>query len=217
MSSQKASISRAATIMFLYAALLLAFGILAYLIAPPGANAKTAVIATGACAAIMIAMGIMTLMIKSKRKVGMIGIHLGLILPLVFAGVFLMRAGKNYRDSGVHRYFDKAYHADIKDRGAEDTPDNRESFLSGAKPEFAADIPEGDKAYLGFILTMLFGFSVAAFMFLLLSRPELPPKLAIDEPKPAKPAEKAKPKPEPVKAEPEVSQAELKPETEENV
>lgn len=207
MSSQKASISRAATIMFLYAALLVAFGVLAYLIAPPGANAKTAVIATGACAFIMAAMAVMTLMIKSKRTVGMVGIHLGLLLPLVFAGVFLMRAGAAYRSSGVHRYFDNAYVADIEDRGAEDTTANRDSFLSGAKPEFGDEIPEGDKAYLGFILTMLFGVSVAAFMFLLLSRPELPPKQSApkaEKPKPAQSA--AKPKPEPIAADPEPKQ-----------
>jgi hypothetical protein len=206
MSSQKASISRAATIMFLYAALLLTFGILAYLIAPPGANASTAVVATGACAAIMIAMGIMTLMIKSKRTVGMVGIHMGLVLPIIFAGVFLMRAGAAYRSSGEFRYFNNAYLADISNRGVEDTTATRESFLSGAKPEFAADIPEGDKAYLGFILTMLFGVSVAAFMFLLLSRPELPPKDAAAkpaEPKPTKPVETTKAKTEPIDTEPE--------------
>lgn len=170
--------------MFLYAALMLAFGILAYLIAPPGANATTAIIATGACALIMVAMGIMTLMIKTKRTVGMVGVHLGLILPLVFAGVFLMRAGTNFRSSGVYRYFEHAYQADIENRGVADTTETRDSFLSGAKPDQGKDIPQHDKAYLGFILTLLFGFSVATFMFLLLSRPELPPKSA---PKPVSP------------------------------
>ncbi|GAB5497043.1 MAG: hypothetical protein Phyf2KO_21230 [Phycisphaerales bacterium] len=174
--SKHSPISRVATIMFLYAALMVSFGVLAYLIAPAGANATTAIIATGACAAIMVAMGVMSLMINKKRKVGMIGIHLGLILPLVFAGVFLMRAGSNYRSSGVYGYFEDAYQADLESRDVTDSESLRESFLSGAKPENGKKIPEHDKAYLGFILTLLFGFSVAAFMFLLLSRPELPPK-----------------------------------------
>lgn len=196
-------------IMFLYAALMLTFGVLAYLIAPPGANATTAIIATGACAAIMVAMGVMSLMIKTKRKVGMIGIHLGLVLPLVFAGVFLTRAGSNYRSSGVYNYFEDSYQADIKSRDVTDTDSLRESFLSGAKPENGKDIPEYDKAYLGFILTLLFGFSVAAFMFLLLSRPELPPK---PEAKAASPKpEKAK-KPEPVKADPSPASEPAEPE-----
>lgn len=195
--------------MFLYAALMVAFGVLAYLIAPPGANATTAIIATGACAAIMVAMGVMSLMIKTKRRVGMIGIHLGLVLPLVFAGVFLMRAGSNYRSSGVYNYFEDSYQADIESREVTDTDSLRESFLSGAKPENGEDIPEYDKAYLGFILTLLFGFSVAAFMFLLLSRPEFPPK---PEAKAAasKP-EKAK-KSDPVKAEPTPSSDPAEPE-----
>jgi len=178
LSTQQQSVARASVVMFLYAALILTFGILAYLIAPPGANAKTAVIVTGLCALVMLAMGVMSMMVHKKRKIGMIGIHLGLILPLVFAVVFLMRAGASYRSSGVYKYFDHAYQVDIKDRKAADTPENRESFLSGAKPDSGRDLPTGDKGYLGFILTMLFGVSVAAFVVLLLSRPELPPKPA---------------------------------------
>ncbi len=164
--------------MFLYAALILTFGILAYVIAPPGANAKTAVVVTGICALVMVVMGVMSIMIHQKRRIGMIGLHLGLLLPLIFAVVFLMRAGASYRSSGVYKYFDHAYQVDLKDRNAQDTIANRESFLSGAKPEAGKDIPEGDKGYLGFILTMLFGVSVAAFVVLLLSRPKLPPKPA---------------------------------------
>lgn len=178
MSTQQQTVARASVVMFLYAALILTFGILAYLIAPPGANAKTAVVVTGLCALVMLAMGVMSMMVHKKRKIGMIGIHLGLILPLVFAVVFLMRAGASYRSSGVYQYFDHAYQVDIKGRQAADTPANRESFLSGAKPESGRDLPAGDKGYLGFILTMLFGVSVAAFVVLLLSRPELPPKPA---------------------------------------
>lgn len=190
MSSQQQSATRAAVVMFLYAALMLSLGILAYLIAPPGANAKTAVFVTGACALVMVAMGVMSLMVYKKRKVGMIGIHLGLILPIIFASLFLMRAGSNYRSSGVYRYFDNAYQVDLKERSAQDTAALRESFLSGARPKWAADIPQGDKGYLGFILTMLFGVSVAAFVVLLLSRPQLPPRPAPAEAtRPTTPAE----------------------------
>lgn len=178
MSSQPQSATRASVVMFLYSALMLSLGILAYLIAPPGANAKTAVIVTGACAFIMLAMGVMSMMIHKKRKVGMIGIHLGLILPLIFATLFLMRAGTNYRASGVHRYFQTAYLAEVKAGTFKDTPDDRTAFLTGARPKAAGEIPDGDKGYLGFILTMLFGVSVAAFVVLLLSRPEIPPKAA---------------------------------------
>ncbi|MFI4891999.1 MAG: hypothetical protein ACIAQ0_00995 [Phycisphaerales bacterium JB058] len=188
MSSQQQSVSRAAIVMFLYAALILTFGIMAYLIAPPGANAKTAVVVTAICAVVMSARGVMTLMIHKKRNIGMIGIHVGLLLPLIFASLFLMRAGSNYRASGVYNYFQNAYQADLDDRKAEDTTANRDSFLSGAKPESGDEIPTGDKGYLGFILTMLFGVSVAAFVVLLLSRPKLPPKpAAAPEPVTSKP------------------------------
>ncbi len=178
--------------MFLYAALILSFGILAYLIAPPGANAKTAVVVTAICAVVMGSMGVMSLLIHKNRKVGMIGIHLGMVLPLIFAALFLMRAGSNYRASGVYTYFQNAYQVDLNDRKAEDTTANRESFLSGAKPDSGNEIPTGDKGYLGFILTMLFGVSVAAFVVLLLSRPKLPPKPASVVTAPVTPPSKTK-------------------------
>lgn len=190
MASPQHSPTRAAVVMFLYAALMLTLGILAYLIAPPGANAKTAVIVTGACALVMLAMGIMALTIHKNRKLGMVGIHLGLILPLVFAAVFLMRAGTSYRSAGVYRYFDNAYQVDRKARAAADTTELRDSFLAGARPKSADEIPETDKNYLGLILTLLFGVSVAAFVVLLLSRPEIPPRpqpAVVTPPQPAQP------------------------------
>ena len=193
LSNQHQSVSRVAVVMFLYSALILTFGIMAYVITPAGQAPVFAIVAICIAAVVMAAMGTMSLMIHKKRKVGMIGIHLGLFLPIVFAGIFLWRAGHNYRDSGVYGYFENAYQADLKDRNAEDTTANRDSFLSGAKPEAGKDIPDHDKGSLGFILTMLFGVSVAAFIVLLLSRPKLPPKPApaVAAPEPASSSEKA--------------------------
>lgn len=188
MSTTKHTVTRAAVVMFLYAALLVAFGVLAYMIAPPRANAGTAIVVTSVCAAAMIAMGVMTLLIHRRRTAGMIGIHVGLLLPLVFGAAFLWRAGSNFRDSGVYRYYENAYLAEVKAGTFRDTESDRTAFLSGARPKTGEEIPEGDKGYLGFILTMLFGISVAAFVVLLLGRPKLPPKAAKAPPVVTKPA-----------------------------
>lgn len=211
MSGKHASITRVATIMFLYGVLLLSGGITAYLMAPPGANAKTAIIITGICAVLMFAMGFMSLLLKTKRGVGMIGIHVGLILPLIFAFAFLMRAGSNYEKAGIYNYFQKAYIADIENRNVADNPSVRETYLSGAKPDGGGEIPAHDTSYLGLILTLLFGISAAAFMFLLLSRPKIPPKPAIQATDPA-PGEKRTPKPD--FAPPAEAKAESKPDFE---
>lgn len=188
MSMPQHTVTRAATVMFLYAALLIALGVLAYLIAPPGAKAGTAVIVTSVCAVAMIAMGVMALLVHRKRKIGIIGIHVGLLLPLLFGATFLWRAGESYRASGVYQYFENAYIAEVQAGTFRDAERDRTAFLSGARPKSAKEIPAGDKGYLGFILTMLFGISVAAFVVLLLSRPKLPPKQAKVPPVVTKPA-----------------------------
>lgn len=76
---------KAALLMFVYAIGLLVIGWLTMVVAPPGAKAITAIIAPGAMAVLMIVCAVATLMIGSNRAVGMAGIHVGLVLPLLFA------------------------------------------------------------------------------------------------------------------------------------
>ena len=63
-------------------ALVMVSGLTAFT-APPGAKAITAVIVGGGIGALMIACAVMSLMIRRNRLVGMIGIHVGLLLPLL--------------------------------------------------------------------------------------------------------------------------------------
>ncbi len=177
MADSKRSVNRAATIMFLYALLLIGLSLLAYLMAPPGANATTAVVVGGVTAAIMCAMAVFALVIHKNRVLGMIGIHIGMILPLVFCVGFLMRIPVAYGESGVYHYFDNAFRQKVADGARQDTPEDRRAFLVDAADNLAgADIPDTDKAYLGRTLTLLFGASTAAFVLLLLSRPSVPKK-----------------------------------------
>lgn len=181
MEGSKRSVNRAATIMFLYAIVVLAVSLLAYLIAPPGANATTAIVVGGVAAVLTSATAVFSLMIHKNRPLGMIGIHLGLLLPLLFSVGFLMRIPVAYGDSGVYRYFNDAFAQKVADGGQQDTPEARTAFFANAEDELAgAAIPTSDKAYLGRTLTLLFGASTAAFVLLLLSRPNVPK--AADDP-----------------------------------
>jgi hypothetical protein len=76
---------KAAIVMVLYAAALLCVGYLTYSLAPPGANAATALYISAGIGALMVLCAIATLARKVNRTVGMIGIHLGLVLPLLAA------------------------------------------------------------------------------------------------------------------------------------
>ncbi len=79
-------------IMYAYAGFLIACGIVAYFMAPPDANATTALIIPAASGVLMVICAVMAGMLHRKRAVGMIGIHAGLVLPLLFAIAFGVRA-----------------------------------------------------------------------------------------------------------------------------
>ena len=79
-------------LMFAYAVFLVICGFTAYFMAPAGAKAGTALVVSSATAAVMVICGSMAGALNRNRVVGMIGIHAGLVLPLVFALLFGMRA-----------------------------------------------------------------------------------------------------------------------------
>jgi len=82
---------KASIVMLLYAAALVGIGFLTYSVAPPGANATTALIISSAFAGIMVFCAIASLAIRQNRTLGMVGIHVGLVMPLVVAAGSFMR------------------------------------------------------------------------------------------------------------------------------
>ncbi|MEO1716684.1 MAG: hypothetical protein AAFR76_06190 [Planctomycetota bacterium] len=181
MADSNRSVNRAAIIMFLYALVVVALSALAYLIAPPGANAMTAVVAGGVSAVLMCVMAGMSLLIRKNRAVGMIGIHVGMLLPLLFCVGFLMRIPVAYGEAGVFRFFDAEFERQVEAGALQDNADARAKFYADAERALTGDeteIPRTDKTYLGRTLTLLFGASTAAFVLLLLSRPKVPAKEA---------------------------------------
>jgi len=77
--------------MLVYAVCLLISGFVTMAVAPPGSKPATAFIIPAVAAGLAIAAAVLSLMIKSNRKLGMIGIHVGLVLPLIFAAGSLSR------------------------------------------------------------------------------------------------------------------------------
>mgnify|MGYP001794569579 CR=1 FL=1 len=72
-----------------------AIGYATYMVAPAGSDAKTAVFVTGGIGGLAIVCALMSLLIRVHRTVGMIGIHLGMIVPLLAAGGPAMQFGKS--------------------------------------------------------------------------------------------------------------------------
>lgn len=76
---------KAAVVMIVYAVLVIGVGWLTFHVAPPGANAATALIVSVAIGAASIACAVMALMEKRDRRLSLLGIHLGLLIPVLGA------------------------------------------------------------------------------------------------------------------------------------
>jgi len=89
---------RTPIILYLYAAFLAACGLAAFAMSGFAANARTALIVGFGTAIIIALCAWLASMIHKQKTAGMIGIHVGLILPLIFAVLFGWRAYKAYGD-----------------------------------------------------------------------------------------------------------------------
>lgn len=89
---------KAAILMTVYAFVLLGLGGLAYTVAPPDANALTALAVPGGFAVLMLVAAVMTVLGRGAsasgkpKPLGMIGVHAGLAFPLLFVLAFAGRA-----------------------------------------------------------------------------------------------------------------------------
>jgi len=90
---------KAAINMLVYAAALLVIGVVAYLAAPTGASAATALIIPSVAAALMITAAVLAIMGKASiakgngpGKPGTLGLNLAILLPLLFTLAFAFRA-----------------------------------------------------------------------------------------------------------------------------
>lgn len=91
-------------IMFLYAAFLLVCSLLAFVLADDKSKAGTALYMGGGSAIVIALCGFMAGQIHTRRVIGMIGIHAGLILPALFAIEFTRRGYGNFTKTDGKTY-----------------------------------------------------------------------------------------------------------------
>ncbi len=162
-----------------YALAMLGIGYLTFVSAPPQSNAWTALLVPAIGAAAVIACVVMATRIHTNRTLGMIGIHVGLVLPL------LMAAGSFSRLPGSLEK-NKAYYA----KQTLTLPSGGEAGGPSVTLSSAKDHPTGYQAVgIGSIGTL----SIFAFVAVLLLRPKPPAKA---EAVPAPAATPPTPKPE---------------------
>jgi hypothetical protein len=85
--------------MYVYAIFLVACGLTAYFMAPPNANAATALVVSSVTAFLIVVCAVMAARLPRNRTVGMIGIHAGLVLPLLYAVLFGLRANASFANA----------------------------------------------------------------------------------------------------------------------
>jgi len=83
-------------IMFLYGFFIVICSGIAFLMAPDKSRAMTALYAGGGSAFLMWICAAMAMQIERTRAIGMIGIHVGMVLPFLFAIEFGRRSWKNF-------------------------------------------------------------------------------------------------------------------------
>ena len=181
--------------MLVYAVCLFISGYVTMSVAPPGAKPATALIIPSIAAALSVAAAVLSLMIKSNRKLGMIGIHVGLVLPLIIAAGSLSGvAGSIAKASKFNGELGQIQTALNEDNGVVtltlvDDPDSdrdrdkliQARLVQGDDPLFesaAAWRPAGYQSVGMISIAML---SVLAFVALLLHRPEIPKAEKRDE------------------------------------
>lgn len=184
-----------AATMIVYAICLLISGIVTMMVAPPGANAATALIIPAVAAGLMIAAAVLSLMIKKNRKLGMIGIHVGLVLPLVFTAGSLSRLSASMSNTSDFNNQLTDIHTALEQTNGRvtltlvDDPDSSRSsrklmeaaWLEGQTPKtISPRAPWRPSGYQAVGMVSIATLSILAFFSLLMHRPSLPEREATD-------------------------------------
>lgn len=154
----------------IYAAVLLGAGAWAMNSAPEGANAQTAIIVTGACAFVALALGVIA---QLSMKFGALArarrAHLSLlIITIVFAAVFASRAAGANKATNLHDQAVSRFEAEAQAGARPDTPDALRAYLA------EQNVPPHSKQYLANTLWTLCFISSGVFLALLVTRPKDP-------------------------------------------
>lgn len=182
--------------MLVYAVCLFVSGFVTMTVAPPGAKPATALIIPSIAAALSVAAAVLSLMIKSNRKLGMIGIHVGLVLPLIFTAGSLLRVSgsvgkaQEFNDQlGQIQTALKQTEGRVDLRLVDDPTSDRErdrlmeaGWVDGQTPTtIMTPAPWKPYGYQSVGMISIAMLSVLAFVALLLHRPEIPKAEKKDE------------------------------------
>lgn len=174
---------KAALLLVVYALIVAGLGVLAFLIAPPQASAGTALVVTGAGSLLALACAVLCVMGRSPNanakahRLGMIGVHVGLLVPVLMLVGVLMRA-----IPATSALLDaKSRQAEARGSDASPAGDAIAALADAVLPteQATADRTALDKDYLVVTLWALAGVSGVALLALLLLRP-VPTKPAAD-------------------------------------
>jgi len=166
--------------MLVYAAGMLVGGGAAFLLAPANANAATALLVPGIAAALMALCAMGAAMMPRNRRLGMVGIHIGLVLPIVFAAGMVPRALAAGEASATYNELAAEYAEQTGAIAEQDT----EGFVAWQTARDSETEPiDHDKAYLATTLWALTAWSGLAFFGILSRRPK-PADRGADEGKP---------------------------------
>ena len=182
--------------MIVYAVCLLISGYVTMSVAPPGSRPATAFIIPAIAAGLSIAAAVLSLMIKSNRRLGMIGIHVGLVLPLLFTAGSLSRVSGSIAGANeFNEQIGQVQTALNEDNGVvtltltDDPESDRERdkliqarLVQGDDPLFESAAPWRPAGYQSVGMISIAMLSVLAFVALLLHRPEIPKKQPKPEP-----------------------------------
>lgn len=156
---------RPAIIMWIYALVLVGLGLYAFNQAPNPRAATTALIVPSIYAALMVVSGLCALQLARHRRIGMIGVHLGLVLPLLFAAVTAQRAWSTTSKLQNYPAALTAFTSAVATDPALSEPAGRKAFFK------ARSSPDHDTTYLRNTLWSIVGVSVLTFGALLAARP----------------------------------------------
>ena len=173
-----------AATMFAYALAVLLIGVATSVAAPSGANIVRAIIFPAIFAGLAAICGVLALMIEKKRTLGMVGIHLGLIIPLL--GFFgpIVRMGQSFEktqsvNNSINEIEQRLRQTNGKativlaQDGAVTARDFDQADLAVIVPSHRSLRPLGYQAVGLASTAALSGF---AFVALLLHRPKVPKK-----------------------------------------
>lgn len=171
---------RYALTLIAYAVALVAIGYVTYILAPDGANARTALAISGGIGVLCVVCAVLALLIRGNRTLGMIGVHVGLLLPLVALAGTSFRVGGAMENARAGNDALATLSAQAEDAQSVMVQRPEKGELRLVFPDAAETVDMNKvlhpKGYQAVGIASSSALSAFAFLALVFHRPKLPPK-----------------------------------------